>query len=83
MVVVDIRNPSFLQATGWTRNFSIVKHQAKNYWQRAIGQCSLLLNFDYHPWNMLTRLSLGLVEATREGQKAGKKIMLTDEIVGR
>ncbi|KAG2603964.1 hypothetical protein PVAP13_4NG023100 [Panicum virgatum] len=83
VVVVDIRNPSFLQATGWTRNFSIVKHQAKNYWQRAIGQYSLLLNFDYHQWNMLTRLSLGLVEATREGQKAGKKIMLTDEIIER
>ncbi|KAF8732740.1 hypothetical protein HU200_015075 [Digitaria exilis] len=38
---------------------------------------------DYHPWNVLTFLSLGLVDATREGQKAGKNIMLTDELIVR
>ncbi|KAF8662190.1 hypothetical protein HU200_056389 [Digitaria exilis] len=57
--------------------------EAKKYWQRALGQYSLLLNFDYHPWNVLTFLSLGLVAATREGQKAGENIMLTDELIMR
>ncbi|XP_072149232.1 uncharacterized protein [Setaria viridis] len=50
---------------------------------RALGQHSLLLNFDYHPRNVLSLLSLGLVDATREGQKAGEKIKLTDELIER
>ena len=56
---------------------------AKNCWQRAFGQYSLLLGFDYHSWNVLPLLSLGLVDKTRDGQKAGKKITLTDEIIER
>jgi hypothetical protein len=52
-------------------------------WQRAFGQYSLLLDFDYHSWNVLPLLSLGLVDKTREGQKAGRKTMLTREIIER
>ncbi|RCV19994.1 hypothetical protein SETIT_4G020200v2 [Setaria italica] len=62
---------------------SIVKRRAKKSWQRALGQHSLLLNFDYHPRNVLSLLSLGLVDATREGQKAGEKIKLTHELIER
>jgi hypothetical protein len=62
---------------------SAVKRQANKSWQRALGQYSLLLNFDYHPRNVLSLLSLGLVDATREGQKAGEKIMLTDKLIQR
>jgi hypothetical protein len=50
-------------------------------WERKLGQYSLLLNFDYHPWNALSFVSLGLIEATRKGQKAGKKIKLADEVI--
>ncbi|RCV19996.1 hypothetical protein SETIT_4G020400v2 [Setaria italica] len=62
---------------------SFVKDDAKRSWQRALGQHSLLLNFDYRPSNVLSLLSLGLVDATREGQKAGEKIKLTDELIER
>ncbi|RLM54403.1 hypothetical protein C2845_PM10G01460 [Panicum miliaceum] len=62
---------------------SYVKSEAENSWQRALGQYSMLLNFDHRPWNVPSLLSLGLVDATREGHKAGKKIMLTDEIIER
>ncbi|KAF8662191.1 hypothetical protein HU200_056390 [Digitaria exilis] len=55
----------------------------EKYWQRAMDQYSLILNFDYHPWNVLKLLSLGLIDATREGQKAGEKIILTDELIVR
>jgi hypothetical protein len=74
----------------WKRTMGIskggtvaVKREAKKSWQRALGQYSLLLNFDYHPWNVLPFLSLGLIDATREGQKAGEKIRLTDEVIVR
>ena len=62
---------------------SKVNREAQKCWQRALGQYSLLLDFDYHSWNVLPLLSLGLVDKTREGQKAGKKIMLTNEIIER
>ncbi|RCV19937.1 hypothetical protein SETIT_4G016200v2 [Setaria italica] len=62
---------------------SSVKRKAKKSWQRALGQHSLLLNFDYHPRNVLSLLSLGLVDPTREGQKAGETIKLTDELIER
>jgi len=62
---------------------SKVNGEARKCWQRALGQYSLLLDFDYHSWNVLPLLSLGLVDKTREGQKAGKKIMLTNEIIRR
>ncbi|CAN6215285.1 unnamed protein product [Urochloa humidicola] len=74
------QRPRSEKAMPWT---SSVKREVKKSWQRALGQCSLLLYFDYHPWNVLPLLSLGLVDATREGQKAGKRIMLTDELIER
>ncbi|CAN6172298.1 unnamed protein product [Urochloa humidicola] len=87
-VVDHLQDPDFVvfryfRAMGFTRNFPTVKRQAKKSWQRALGQYSLLLNFDYHPWNVLTILSLGLVDPTREAQKAGEKVMLTDELIER
>ncbi|CAL5050624.1 unnamed protein product [Urochloa decumbens] len=82
-IVGSIQSPFFLQSTGQKWKFSSVKRQTKKSWQRALGQCSLLQDFDYHPWNVLPLLSLGLVDATREGQKAGKRIMLTDELIER
>ncbi|TKW19304.1 hypothetical protein SEVIR_4G011202v4 [Setaria viridis] len=77
---------SYERPTWWSSgltNTSWVKREAKKLWQRALGQHSLLLNFDYHPRNVLSLLSLGLVDTTREGQKAGKKIKLTDELIER
>ena len=68
--------------TGMSRT-SRIKPEALKCWQRAFGQYSLLLDFDYHSWNVLPLLSLGLVDKTRDGQKAGKKIMLTAEIIER
>ncbi|KAI4969274.1 hypothetical protein ZWY2020_000188 [Hordeum vulgare] len=52
-------------------------------WERKLGQYSLLLNFDYHPWNALSFLSLGFIEATRKGQKSGEKIKLADAVIIR
>ncbi|XBH81210.1 hypothetical protein VPH35_106812 [Triticum aestivum] len=56
---------------------------ASGHWESKLGQYPLLLNFDYHPWNALSILSLGLVEATREGQKAGEKIKLREQVIVR
>ena len=64
-------------------NIKSVNREAQKCWQRAFGQYSLLLYFDYHSWNVLPFLSLGLVDKTREGQKAGKKITVTEEIIER
>ncbi|XP_044425364.1 uncharacterized protein [Triticum aestivum] len=50
-------------------------------WERKLGQYSLLLNFDYDPWNALSFLSLGLLDATRKGQKSDKKIKLADTVI--
>lgn len=50
-------------------------------WERKLGQYSLLLNFHYHPRNVLSFLSLGLIDAKRKGQKAGKKIKLAEEVI--
>ncbi|KAF8732741.1 hypothetical protein HU200_015076 [Digitaria exilis] len=65
------------------QRISKTRRQGKSSWQRALGQYSLLFNFDYRPWNVLPLLSLGLVDSTGQGQKAGKKIMLTDELIVR
>ena len=89
--VHEMQDPSLLLAKEWTQKFPMVKRaqlssvtrEAEKCWQRAFGQYSLLLDFDYHPWNVLCLLSLGLVDATREGQKAGEKIVLTDEVIER
>jgi len=52
-------------------------------WDRKLGQYSLLRNFDYHPRNVASILSLGLIEPTRDGQKASKKVELPEEVVMR
>ncbi|KAJ1257796.1 hypothetical protein BS78_10G023400 [Paspalum vaginatum] len=64
-------------------SISDAKDEANKSWQRALGQYSLLLNFDYHPWNVLPLLSLGMVDKTREGHKAGEKIKLTTGVIAR
>uniref|UniRef100_A0ACD5VHW8 Uncharacterized protein n=2 Tax=Avena sativa TaxID=4498 RepID=A0ACD5VHW8_AVESA len=50
-------------------------------WERKLGQYSLLRNFHYRPRNVLYFASLGLIEAKRKGQKAGKKIKLAEEVI--
>ncbi|KAM0844938.1 hypothetical protein ACQ4PT_056728 [Festuca glaucescens] len=50
-------------------------------WERKLGQYSLLLNFHYQTRNALCFVSLGLIEAKRKGQKAGKKIKLEEEVI--
>lgn len=50
-------------------------------WDRKLGQYSLLHSFDYHPRNVASILSLGLIEPTRDGQKASKKVELPEEVV--
>uniref|UniRef100_A0ACD5VPF4 Uncharacterized protein n=2 Tax=Avena sativa TaxID=4498 RepID=A0ACD5VPF4_AVESA len=57
------------------------QHNEENTWERKLGQYPLLLNFHYHPWNVLSFVSLGLVDANRKGQKAGTKIKLTEEVI--
>ncbi|KAG0512553.1 hypothetical protein BDA96_10G024100 [Sorghum bicolor] len=67
----------------WKSLIIKVKRESGRSWQRALGQYSLLLNFDYHPWNLIPLLSLGLVDATREGQKDGEKIRLRKSVMQR
>jgi hypothetical protein len=67
----------------WKHDLPRVKREAKKSWQRALGQYSLLLNFDYRPRNVLPLLSRGLVDATRQGHKAGEKVVLSDEVIVR
>uniref|UniRef100_A0ACD5VIT1 Uncharacterized protein n=1 Tax=Avena sativa TaxID=4498 RepID=A0ACD5VIT1_AVESA len=50
-------------------------------WERKLGQYSLLRNFHYHPRNVLYFVSLGLMDAKREGQKPGKKIQLAGKVI--
>uniref|UniRef100_A0ACD6AAZ5 Uncharacterized protein n=1 Tax=Avena sativa TaxID=4498 RepID=A0ACD6AAZ5_AVESA len=66
----------------WKKN---TKHSplGRGTWEQKLGQYSLLLNFNYDPWNVLSFLSLGLVDATRKGQKAGEKIKLEEEVIVR
>ena len=53
----------------------------ENTWEKKLGQYSLLLDFDYDTWNVAYFLSLGLIDATRKGQKAGEKIKLGKRII--
>jgi len=52
-------------------------------WDRKLGQYSLLHRFGYHPRNLASILSLGLIEPTRDGQKSSKKVELPEEVVVR
>ncbi|PUZ54386.1 hypothetical protein GQ55_5G127900 [Panicum hallii var. hallii] len=52
-------------------------------WDRKLGQYSLLQSFNYHPRNLASILSLGLIEPTRDGQKASKKVELPKAVVVR
>jgi hypothetical protein len=60
--VHEMQDPSLLLAKEWTQKFPMVKRaqlssvtrEAEKCWQRAFGQYSLLLDFDYHPWNVLS-----------------------------
>lgn len=61
------------------------KDLTKGCWERKLGQYSLFLDFHYHSTThgICSRLSLCLIETTREGQKAGKKIELPEEVIVR
>ncbi|KAE8814338.1 hypothetical protein D1007_08403 [Hordeum vulgare] len=56
---------------------------ARTTWERKLGQYSLLLNFDYDPWNALSYLSLGSIKTSRKGQRAGEKIKLANIVIIR
>ncbi|KAM3298200.1 hypothetical protein ACQJBY_039916 [Aegilops geniculata] len=68
-----------------TYEFPITEERprAQVTWERKLRQYSLLHHFDYDPWNVLSFLSLGLIEATRKGQKSGEKIKLADTVIVR
>uniref|UniRef100_A0ACD6AM63 Uncharacterized protein n=2 Tax=Avena sativa TaxID=4498 RepID=A0ACD6AM63_AVESA len=61
-----------------TVNWQVFKETT---WERKLGQYSLLRNFHYHPRNVLYFVSLGLIDAKREGQKPGKKIKLSQRVI--
>ncbi|CAM0878181.1 unnamed protein product [Alopecurus aequalis] len=68
---------------GWLDKNKRPSALIRGTWERKLGQYCLLLNFTYDPWNVQHYLSLGLVDATRKGQKAGKKIKLAEEVIIR
>lgn len=81
-VLVHFDDGSRKQALSWLRKRKHKKLTGRN-WDRKLGQYSLLHRFDHHPKNIARILSLGLLEPTREGQKASKKVELHEEVVIR
>ncbi|XP_062181009.1 uncharacterized protein LOC133885324 [Phragmites australis] len=81
-VVIPFDDGSRKQALNWVKKRKHKKLTSRN-WDRKLGQYSLLHKFDYHPRNIAWILSLGLIEPTREGQKASEKIKLPEEVVMR
>ncbi|CAL4908989.1 unnamed protein product [Urochloa decumbens] len=50
------------------------------YWEDKVGQYVLLKRFHHHPWNILSWLTLYLVEPRRQGQKRGRRKPLPPEV---
>ncbi|CAN6163408.1 unnamed protein product [Urochloa humidicola] len=50
------------------------------YWEEKLGQYVLLKRFRYRPWNLLSCLTLYLVEPRRQGQKCGRRKPLPPEV---
>uniref|UniRef100_A0A0E0BPJ2 DUF4220 domain-containing protein n=1 Tax=Oryza glumipatula TaxID=40148 RepID=A0A0E0BPJ2_9ORYZ len=55
-----------------------------NYWEDNLGEYVLLEGFNHRPWvwNLLSWLTLCLVEPRRQGQKRGRTKHLTREVSG-
>ncbi|KAK3162185.1 hypothetical protein QOZ80_1BG0086480 [Eleusine coracana subsp. coracana] len=81
-VLVQFDDGTRKRALNWLKKRKHKKLTGRN-WDRKLGQYSLLHRFDYHPRNVAWILSLGLLEPTREGQKASKKAELHEEVVIR
>ncbi|KAL6841509.1 hypothetical protein ACP4OV_028652 [Aristida adscensionis] len=50
------------------------------YWEERLGQYVLLRRFHHRPWNLLSWLTLYLVEPRRQGQKRGRRKPLPLEL---
>jgi hypothetical protein len=50
------------------------------YWEQKAGQYVLLKRFRHRPWNLLSWLTLYLVEPRRPGQKRGRRKPLPHEV---
>ncbi|KAF0925289.1 hypothetical protein E2562_015990 [Oryza meyeriana var. granulata] len=53
---------------------------ATRYWEDKVGQYVLLKRFNHRPWNILSWLTLYLVEPRRQGQKRGQRKHLPPEV---
>uniref|UniRef100_A0A0E0L4G9 DUF4220 domain-containing protein n=1 Tax=Oryza punctata TaxID=4537 RepID=A0A0E0L4G9_ORYPU len=53
---------------------------ATRYWDDKVGQYVLLKRFNHRPWNILSWLTLYLVEPRRQGQKRGRRKHLPQEV---
>ncbi|XP_062179492.1 uncharacterized protein LOC133884147 [Phragmites australis] len=60
-------------------NESITPPETK-YWEDKVGEYVLLERFHHHPWNLLSWLTLYLVEPRRQGQKRGRRKPLPPEV---
>uniref|UniRef100_J3M8Q5 DUF4220 domain-containing protein n=1 Tax=Oryza brachyantha TaxID=4533 RepID=J3M8Q5_ORYBR len=53
---------------------------ATRYWEDKVGQYVLLKRYRHRPWNLLSWLTLYLVEPRRQGQKRGRRKRLPQEV---
>ncbi|KAF8715854.1 hypothetical protein HU200_026808 [Digitaria exilis] len=58
---------------------SITPPEAR-YWEDKVGEYVLLKRFHHRPWNLLSWLTLYLVEPRRQGQKRGRRKPLPQEV---
>ncbi|KAL5231014.1 hypothetical protein ABZP36_029790 [Zizania latifolia] len=52
----------------------------KRYWEDKVGEYVLLKRFNHRPWNLLSWLTLYLVEPRRQGQKRSRRKKLPPEV---
>ncbi|KAL5202454.1 hypothetical protein ABZP36_013406 [Zizania latifolia] len=50
------------------------------YWANKVGEYVLLKRFKHRPWNLMSWLTLYLVEPRRQGQKRGRRKKLPPEV---
>jgi hypothetical protein len=50
------------------------------YWEQKVGQYALLKRFRHRPFNLLSWMTLYLVEPRRQGQKRGRRKLLPHEV---
>jgi hypothetical protein len=81
-VLVPFDDGSRKRSLSWLKKRKQKKLTGRS-WDRKLGQYSLLHRSDHHPRNISWIQSLGLLEPSREGQKASKKVELHEEVVRR